>query len=191
MKVQRKAVFWGLLFWILLALGGSVQADEGGYTITDYDVKAILHTDNTIDVTERIGVYFTEERHGIYRNIPMEMTVVRDISKKQDKSEEKIFRYGNKIRNIQVKGDEFTASRQGEDEVIKIGSEDEVVIGAKTYVLTYTYVMPDDRIPYSDFLYYSILGSETEVPINRFTFRLTFEKPLTDASLEAFLIYIC
>ena len=30
MKVQRKAVFWGLLFWILLALGGSVQADEGG-----------------------------------------------------------------------------------------------------------------------------------------------------------------
>ena len=100
MKVQRKAVFWGLLFWILLALGGSVQADEGGYTITDYDVKAILHTDNTIDVTERIGVYFTEERHGIYRNIPMEMTVVRDISKKQDKSEEKIFRYGNKIRNI-------------------------------------------------------------------------------------------
>ena len=189
MKVQRKAVFWGLLFWILLALGGSVQADEGGYTITDYDVKAILHTDNTIDVTERIGVYFTEERHGIYRNIPMEMTVVRDISKKQDKSEEKIFRYGNKIRNIQVKGDEFTASRQGEDEVIKIGSEDEVVIGAKTYVLTYTYVMPDDRIPYSDFLYYSILGSETEVPINRFTFRLTFEKPLTDASLEAFLIY--
>ncbi len=189
MKVQRKAVFWGLLFWILLALGGSVQADEGGYTITDYDVKAILHTDNTIDVTERIGVYFTEERHGIYRNIPMEMTVVRDISKKQDKSEEKIFRYGNKIRNIQVKGDEFTASRQGEDEVIKIGSEDEAVIGAKTYVLTYTYVMPDDRIPYSDFLYYSILGSETEVPINRFTFRLTFEKPLTDASLEAFLIY--
>ena len=189
MKVQRKAVFWGLLFWILLVLGGSVQADEGGYTITDYDVKAILHTDNTIDVTERIGVYFTEERHGIYRNIPMEMTVVRDISKKQDKSEEKIFRYGNKIRNIQVKGDEFTASRQGEDEVIKIGSEDEAVIGAKTYVLTYTYVMPDDRIPYSDFLYYSILGSETEVPINRFTFRLTFEKPLTDASLEAFLIY--
>lgn len=189
MKVQRKAVFWGLLFWILLALGESVQADEGGYTITDYDVKAILHTDNTIDVTERIGVYFTEERHGIYRNIPMEMTVVRDISKKQDKSEEKIFRYGNKIRNIQVKGDEFTASRQGEDEVIKIGSEDEAVIGAKTYVLTYTYVMPDDRIPYSDFLYYSILGSETEVPINRFTFRLTFEKPLTDASLEAFLIY--
>lgn len=65
MKVQRKAVFWGLLFWILLALGGSVQADEGGYTITDYDVKAILHTDNTIDVTERIGVYFTEERHGL------------------------------------------------------------------------------------------------------------------------------
>ena len=58
MKVQRKAVFWGLLFWILLALGGSVQADEGGYTITDYDVKAILHTDNTIDVTERIGVLF-------------------------------------------------------------------------------------------------------------------------------------
>ena len=53
----------------------------------------------------------------------MEMTVVRDISKKQDKSEEKIFRYGNKIRNIQVKGDEFTASRQGEDEVIKIGSD--------------------------------------------------------------------
>ena len=64
------------------------------YTITDYDVKAILHTDNTIDVTERIGVYFTEERHGIYRNIPMEMTVVRDFQK-QDKSEEKIFRYGS------------------------------------------------------------------------------------------------
>ena len=58
------------------------------------------------------------------------------------------------------------------DEVIKIGSEDEAVIGAKTHVLTYTYVMPT-----TDFtaIYYSILGSETEVPINRFTFRLTLK----------------
>ena len=113
MKVQRKAVFWGLLFWILLALGGSVQADEGGYTITDYDVKAILHTDNTIDVTERIGVYFTEERHGIYRNIPMEMTVVRDISKKQDKSEEKEIRsetFRSKAMNLPLAVRERTRS---------------------------------------------------------------------------------
>lgn len=189
MKIRRTAGLFLFLLCFLLLVGSVSKADEGGYTITDYDVKAILHPDNTIDVTERIGVLFTEERHGIYRNIPLEMTVVRDFSRKQDKSEEKIFRYGNKIRDIQVKGDEFTASRQGEEEVIRIGSDERMVSGEKTYVLTYTYVMPDDRIPYSDFLYYSLLGSETDEPINRFTFRLMFEKPLTDASLEAFRIY--
>ena len=85
-----------LLLCFLLLAGSVSKADDGGYTITDYDVKAILHPDNTIDVTERIGVLFTEERHGIYRNIPLEMTVVRDFSRKQDNALEILSRIKEK-----------------------------------------------------------------------------------------------
>ncbi|MFQ9150526.1 MAG: hypothetical protein ACLR6B_02305 [Blautia sp.] len=56
MKIRRTAGLFLFLLCFLLLAGSVSKADEGGYTITDYDVKAILHPDNTIDVTERIGV---------------------------------------------------------------------------------------------------------------------------------------
>ena len=58
MKIRRTAGLFLFLLCFLLLAGSVSKADEGGYTITDYDVKAILHPDNTIDVTERIGGAF-------------------------------------------------------------------------------------------------------------------------------------
>ena len=63
-------------FALLLCLSPVVvQADEAGYTIQDYAVQATYHSNNTISVNETIAVNFTESRHGIYRNIPLNMYV--------------------------------------------------------------------------------------------------------------------
>ncbi|MDY3765704.1 MAG: DUF2207 domain-containing protein [Lachnospiraceae bacterium] len=91
-----------IVLFLLPACG--VCADEGGYTVKNYEIEAVLHSDNTVDVTEQIEVFFTEERHGIYRDIPTEIRVRRDVSEQQDGSEPTMFEYKNQIKNVEVDG---------------------------------------------------------------------------------------
>lgn len=62
--------YFYLLVFCLLTVG-SVLADQGGYTITQYHVDMKLHEDASMDVVEQIDVNFSEARHGIYREIPL------------------------------------------------------------------------------------------------------------------------
>ena len=111
------------LFAFILCFGCiDVYADDGGYTIDDYTVNAIYHSNNTIDVKEVIDVNFSSYRHGIYRNIPETMY----------------------IKDIAVLNDEYEVDSDSGNRVIQIGSEDYTVIGPHTYTLTYTIVIPED-----------------------------------------------
>ena len=77
-KLNFKKVL-AFLFAFILCFGCiDIYADDGGYTIDDYKVSAIYHSNNTIDVKEVIDVNFSSYRHGIYRNIPETMYINRD-----------------------------------------------------------------------------------------------------------------
>lgn len=171
-KLNFKKVL-AFLFAFILCFGCiDVYADDGGYTIDDYKVNAIYHSNNTIDVKEVINVNFSSNRHGIYRNIPETMYVNRDE------------KYKLSIKNITVMNDEYEVDYDSGNRVIQIGSADYTIIGPHTYTLTYTIVIPEDYHSDLDFIYYSVLGNNWDTTINHFSFDIQFEKALTEKEMS-------
>ena len=176
-KLNFKKVF-AFLFAFILCFGCiDVRADDGGYTIDDYKVNAIYHSNNTIDVKEVINVNFSSNRHGIYRNIPETMYVNRDE------------KYKLSIKNITVLNDEYEVDYDSGNRVIQIGSEDYTIIGPHTYTLTYTIVIPEDYHSDLDFIYYSVLGNNWDTTISHFSFDIQFEKALTEKEMSNIQVF--
>ena len=129
-KLNFKKVLAFLFAFILCFSVVDIHADDGGYTIDDYTVNAIYHSNNTIDVKEVIDVNFSSYRHGIYRNIPETMYINRDE------------KYKLKIQDINVLNDEYEVDSDSGNRVIQIGSEDYTVIGPNTYTSFQKIIIP-------------------------------------------------
>lgn len=176
-KLNFKKVL-AFLFAFILCFGCiDVYADDGGYTIDDYTVNAIYHSNNTIDVKEVIDVNFSSYRHGIYRNIPETMYVNRNE------------KYKLKIQYINVFNDEYEVDSDSGNRVIQIGSEDYTIIGPHTYTLTYTIMIPEDYHSDLDFIYYSVLGNNWDTTISHFSFDIQFEKALTEEEMSNIQVF--
>ncbi len=159
-------------------------ADDGGFTITNYQVEAVLHENNVVEQTETIDVNFSRRRHGIYRSLPEYMYVSRRIDGKKT-----VMKYRNRIKAVKVSGAPFDVDSEDDFCLIRIGDEDRTVIGDQRYLISFRYVMPDDRTEDSDFLFYSLLGAEWNTTIDHFSFRMAFDKPLPKASLNHFHVF--
>lgn len=174
---------------ISLFYSRSVSADEGGYHIKDYQVNAVLHENNVLEIQETIQVNFSQKRHGIYRYIARDMYVDRDTSEQLDGSSSKVMHYAGKIKKLSVKGWEYDTSTDDGNYIIQIGDEDKTVIGDQLYQISYQYSMPDDRLENSDFLFYSVLGAGWQTQIDHFSFTLDFDKPLSEQAQAELRIY--
>ncbi len=161
-----------------------VGADEGGYRINDYKFEGTYHKDNTVTVKESIKVQFTESRHGIYRTMPLFMDVKRDVDGKEE-----VLKYQNDVKDVDVENWNFTTDTEDNYYDIKIGERGTYVDGDQTYNISYTYVMPDDRVKTGDLIFYSVLGADWNVDIEHFAFEMKFERALTDKEKDAFKIY--
>ncbi|MCF0232207.1 MAG: DUF2207 domain-containing protein, partial [Enterococcus sp.] len=96
--------------------GDGYYLDEG-FRTNSFNTYVNVNEDNTYDITETIDVDFTEYgKHGIFRTIPKRRC---NISK------------------IAVKGYHFDAYPDGDNMVIQIGNENEIVTGNHTYKITY------------------------------------------------------
>ena len=181
---MKKFVTLLLSLTVLVCGALPALADDGGYTISSYDVRATLHENNTVEQTEVITVNFSEPRHGIYRSIPRTMQVGRRID-----GENTVMEYHNKVQDISVQGAPFDTADENGYTNIRIGDEDETVNGTQTYTISFTYSMPDDRIDENDFLFYSVLGSEWGTTIDHFSFDVSFDKPLPEETLSDVKVY--
>lgn len=167
------------------------SADQGGFSIQDYDVHAILHQDNTMEVTEVINVDFYQPRHGIYRTIPETMTVGYTQEEKDADPLGTIRpeRYSLKIRDISVLGAQYAIDSEDGETLIRIGSASTYVEGLQTYEIHYTIVYPQDYKNTRDFIFYSPLGASWDVPIDHFSFTLDLDKSLSKEEMKQVQIY--
>lgn len=193
-KLIHFMVSVGVLAFLLIVSiypAAAASADDGGYTIRDYHVDAVLQKNNVLDITETIQVNFSQSRHGIYRNIPTHMYVNRFTEKEVNGSATsgRVMNYANKIQNLSVQDWEYDTDTEDGNYVIRIGDEDTKVTGDQTYQISYRYVMPDDRITYNDFLFYSVLGSGWKTTIQHFSFDLMFEKALPEEAQSELQVY--
>ncbi|MEG2165727.1 MAG: DUF2207 domain-containing protein [Ruthenibacterium sp.] len=182
---MKKLLCLLLVFCGVLAFMPSASAAGfSGYTLTNYEVDAVLHENNTITQTERITADFHVPKHGMFRIFPQMVYV-----EKETKNGLKTMPYKVKLRDVSVQGSDAKVYLEDEKYTIRIGNEDALLTGVHNYVISYTYDIGDDRINTYDELFYAVNGSDWNAEIDNFSFEMTFEKPLSAKSVQDFKLH--
>ncbi len=59
-----------ILVFTVLLLCFSQRTQAQGFNITQYDIDVTIQENGALKIRETIDVFFTEEKHGIYKDIP-------------------------------------------------------------------------------------------------------------------------
>jgi uncharacterized membrane protein YgcG len=119
---MKKYLFW-VLTVISLWLSSTAFADLWWFTIEWFHVDMIVHSDWSMDVKETIDTNFTEQRRGIYREVPI-----------KDAAGDYIH-----IKNLQSIGNPVAAETIDESNyTLKIWDPDTYIFWPKQYIITYT-----------------------------------------------------
>ncbi len=130
----------GLILFTLST--GSVKAQEA-FTITDFHSDITIHEDSSFEVTETIAVEFSQDRHGIYRDLDTQ-TIRANIKSVLNGNDEpwnhtvEPFDYGTRI---------------------KIGDADKLVNGKQIYKITYDVTDGIGFFDDHDELYWNVTGN--------------------------------
>lgn len=176
-------IMFMVLFFLLLktasADSNSLSAKniiwDSSYDIAAYNVDVKVNTDNVLDVTETITADFHEEKHGIYRKIPLSA----QIDSLEDNTIVK--KHISDIRNISVTDEKgkaiaYEKSVEGENLELKIGEGDKTLKGKYTYVIKFSYDIGKDNNKEYDELYYKLIGHEWDTAISNITFQVHMPK---------------
>lgn len=105
-----------------------------GFTVENVDVEIRIDSKGYFDVVERYDVYFTETKHGLFRNIQTQYDLINSEGEKEKRRIE--------ISKIRVPGEKFSVDpafiRKLQKQIeIKIGDANKWVSGEKQYEIRY------------------------------------------------------
>lgn len=154
---------WLVAFAVVVALVIPVGAHAE--EITTFDSNVTVQQSGRVDVTESIDYDFGyTSRHGIYRYIP--------VVYQNDKDE--VYKPVFSLDNVTVDGQpaQYSLSRDGDNQVIKIGDPNRTIDGAHRYVITYHFneLLVDSG---GDLLRFNVTGGGWSVPINAVRLHIT------------------
>lgn len=157
-----KRIILGVFSILLLFFAAKVSAQvptfySYQYVITQFDSEISIEKDTSLLVKETMSVNFPDERHGIFRVIPIVYS-----------AKGKTMRAGFKVLSITDEfGDlyKYEQSRQGQSVRLKIGDSDKTVTGVNTYVITYQISKVIQRFEDHDEVYWNVTGSEWDTDI--------------------------
>jgi hypothetical protein len=153
-----------LLFSILmLCLSLPVQAEY--FIIRQYHVEVTFHKDGHAVFEETIQVEFTQQRHGIFRSIPLRSII-------ENKKVDRI------LRDERVEGFKMTTSKENHNLILKIGDPKVYVDGRQTYRIHYRVLNPLNHFKTHAEFYWDLLGISWPVITEEFTFRLVFPEDI-------------
>ncbi len=174
-KLTKKIIY--LFSFIIISVGCFsnfvFSKSLAGYVIDNYDINIKVNENNTFDITEKINVNFLEERHGIFRTIPLSNKVysVKDTNLNRAK-----------VKNISVNS-KFKTSIEDKKLKIKIGDANKYLTGNHEYVIKYNYNIGKDSNKRYDEFYYNIIGNEWDASIKNYSFTITLPKDFDEQKL--------
>ncbi|MEG1862534.1 MAG: DUF2207 domain-containing protein [Oscillospiraceae bacterium] len=183
MKKFLKSVASLSMAFLLLVWGGVntyAYNENYPYEIENYRVNAILNSDNTINVTERIQINYNVARQGFYRIIPIDNRVNKPVN-----GMDKTMHYITEITDVTV-NDNFEVFKEDGFLNIKIGTQGQYLEGLQDYVISYKLDIGDDRISEYDDLFFSPVGSDWDCPINSAQLTLTYPKDINKENIQLF-----
>lgn len=144
------------------------------YKITAYNVDIKVDYEGTYHVTENMDVYFSKERHGIYRDIP----VLNYIE--QEDGNTKLAKA--KVKILQC-SDDYSISRKGDNLRVKIGDAKKKFTGKKTFSISYAYALQNDIFSKNDIFYFGVIGT-SDTTIANAKFSIQMPKPFDENNLD-------
>lgn len=161
---MKKFLFFFLLTFSLAVLPAKAVED---FVINNFDTQITVNQDTSLAVREEIQVEFNENRHGIFRVIP----IVYNVDGKTIKTDLSV----ESVTDKEGKQIPYTVSRLNQSRKIKIGDPDKTIIGQQTYVITYQVNRILQEYDEHDELYWNVTGSEWPTEIKRATATVTTE----------------
>ena len=163
--MSRKSAVLIAFLALFIHSGHFLQAMEA-FVIDEYRVNVTIGENNIYLVTEDLAVTFSQQRHGLFRDIPARYTQPTTGKTR------KIL-----VNNIQVRNHPFQVNKSRSNVNIRIGSPDVFVNGSQHYRISYTLNVGKDNIPDYDEFYMNLIGNEWDTTINRASFEVVFPKP--------------
>jgi len=136
-------------FFILFLFAGTVFAQEA-FEIDEFRTDIYMNENSALTITEIIDVTFSEDRHGIYRDIQTEGIDIDVISVKDAAGKNYRYDQQNIVNGVRL----------------KIGDPDAYVNGGQTYKIVYNVRKAVRFFPDHDELYWNATGNEWAVPIH-------------------------
>jgi len=155
---MKKLIMFLASLALILCISGNIAHAESE-RITSFESDITVNKDSSLTIKETIDYVAAYEKHGIYRDIPVEY---------KDK-EGKKFYLG--IEDISVTRDggseKFTDSTSGGYLEMKIGDKDKTIIGAHKYEISYKLKGVINNFDARDELYWNVTGDKWEFPIEK------------------------
>ena len=148
-----------VLFCGVSSIKGYAQEEQ----ITSFVSDVTFNEDATIDVKEEIHYYFSYERHGIYREIPINYKVAGSFTRPTKLILNDLYYYPK--GNEDLKKTAYSSSINNGYKIFQIGEEDTYVQGNYVYVIDYTLKYAVNYFPDHDELYLNITGDSWNIPI--------------------------
>ncbi len=142
-----------LVLILVLPLGAWAQVIE------DFSVTLKVGADASLEVTEKIAVYFDLPRHGILREIPVSYRLPTGERYRLRLELLEVFQEGRTVP--------YRTYREGENLVVKIGDPEVTVWGLVAYIVRYRVLRAVGVYDEEAELYWNAIGTEWAMPIRQ------------------------
>ncbi|MBN2877999.1 MAG: DUF2207 domain-containing protein [Clostridia bacterium] len=145
----------------------TANASYEAYYFDNYDVDVVVDEDYTFHITETLDTFFTEERHGIYRELPNYWGDTR-----------------LKYSDISVDGAPYIIENSTYSTSIRIGDANSTVEGKIIYKISYTVSLPKDSSSELDAVYINLIGHDHPTETYNSTMKITLPKKVDPTSIS-------
>lgn len=153
----------------------NAQILDDDYYIDKYHIDIDVGEDNTFHITETLTYNFVQAHYGMTREIPLNHTRYRENG-----SQDSI---NATISNVKC-SDTIASKEEDDDEyIIKVGNANNYIRGEKTYTLSYDYALGKDPLDDADELYFNIVGTEWDCPINNISWSIHMPKDFDEKTI--------
>lgn len=170
MNINKRVLSIILTIVLLVSLSSSEVKAYSGIEIDHFDIEVKVLQSGVIHVKQKLDVNFKYDSHGIIVDLPSKYEKVFDGKTKY---------YDFPIKNIQVQDVPYSTSRNGSITSIKIGDPDLYVSDLVTYNYSYEVHTKDLKLDGEQFFYFNLVGDGWEMPINKTSFTIEFEQPIS------------
>ena len=163
-KWSRLLLFIPIITVLFLFSPKNASAEE----IQNYQIDVKIYKNAQVNIIEQIDYDFgSQQRHGIFREIPFVTTNTEGEKYKMDVSIKSV----TDSRRNPLK---FSKSTEGENIVVKIGDPNKTITGLSTYIISYSVEGAITYFSDHDELYWDAIGTDWIVPIKQAQVNISF-----------------